>query len=113
MLIKSSFELIMNNKDGLHENGNNSTILQQIDEIRGGNRDLGRMSDFPSYALPITITSHDMSCRILHSQKNIKNTKIKEKLTGFFLGKTGTSPQDKENEKKEEVVLHSISRPIE
>jgi hypothetical protein len=45
--------------------------------------------------------------------KNFKNTKIKEKLTGFFLGKTGISPQDKENEKKEEVVLHSISRPIE
>ena len=94
----------MKNKDGRHENGNNSTILQQIDEIRGGNRDLERMSDFPSYALPITITSHDMSCRILHSPKNIKNTKIKEKLTAFFSRKTGISPQDQENEKKEEVV---------
>jgi hypothetical protein len=68
----------MNNKDGLQENGNNSTILQQIDEIRGGNRDLGRMSDFPSYALPITITSHDMSCRILHSQKTSKTPKLRK-----------------------------------
>ena len=103
----------MKNKDGLQENGNNSTILQQIDEIRGGNRDLGRMCDFPSYALPITITSHDMSCRILHSPKNIKNTKIKQKLTGSFFRKTWISPQDKDNEKKEEVVLHRNSRAIE
>jgi hypothetical protein len=97
----------------VQENGNNSTILQQIDQKRGGNRDLDRMSDFPSYALLITITSHDMSCQIFHSPKNIKITKIQKKITGFFWGKTGISPQHEENEKKEEVELKPSSRPIE
>ena len=99
----------MNNKDGRQENGNNSTILQQIDEIRGGNRDLEWMSDFPSYALPITITSHDMSCRILHSPKNIKNTKIKEKLTGSFFQKNeDISTRRREREERRSGIVEQL-----